>query len=166
MTRAPRIVVRHHEVRRAMQPTPDALSGQSCDPTSASNRLTPYQVGRMARRQAPTGLGVGLLGPPVLGIARYRPNLDLAGAIVFPGLTLPDLAAHLRGVHDPGTHHWPHDARLLRALVAPGEEDVGPALERYARLPGYDPSPAGIDRATRSTGRCCSCCSRSGPPSR
>ncbi|MEV5767458.1 hypothetical protein AB0L34_23235 [Micromonospora sp. NPDC052213] len=72
-------------------------------------------------------------------------NLDLAGAIVFPGLTLPDLAAHLGGVDDPDIHRWPHDARLLRALVAPGDEDVGPALERYARLPGYAPSPAGID---------------------
>jgi hypothetical protein len=73
-------------------------------------------------------------------------NLDLAGAVVFPGLTLPDLASHLRGVDDPGTHSWPHDARLLRALVAPGEDDIGPALKRYARMAGYDPAPAGIDR--------------------
>jgi hypothetical protein len=73
-------------------------------------------------------------------------NLDLPGALVFTGLALPDLAAHLRGVDDPGADRWPHDARLLRALVAPGEEEVGPALQRYARLPGYDPSPAGIDR--------------------
>jgi hypothetical protein len=62
-------------------------------------------------------------------------------------LALPDLAARLRGVDGPGAHRWPYDARLLRALVAPGENDVGPALERYARLPGYDPSPAGIDRS-------------------
>lgn len=73
-------------------------------------------------------------------------NLDLAGAVVFPGLTLPDLAAHLQGVGDPEAHDWPHDARLLRALVAPGEDRIGPALERYARLDGYDPSPAGTDR--------------------
>lgn len=81
----------------------------------------------------------------------YR-NLDLAGAVVFPGLTLPDLAAHLRAVDDPGAHGWPHDARLLRALVAAGEEalvaageeDAGAALERYARLPGYDPAPTGV----------------------
>lgn len=71
-------------------------------------------------------------------------NLDLAGAVAFPGLTLPELAAHLRGVDDPGAHHWPYDARLLRALVAPGEQHAGPALERYARLPGYDPSPPAI----------------------
>lgn len=73
-------------------------------------------------------------------------NLDLAGALVFPGSALPELAAYLRGVEDPGAHGWPHDARLLRALVAPGDQEIGPALERYARLPGYDPSPAGTDR--------------------
>jgi hypothetical protein len=69
-------------------------------------------------------------------------NLDLPGAIAFPGLTLPELAAHLRAADDPGADRWPHDARLLRALVAPGEH----MLERYARLPGYDPSPADLDR--------------------
>ncbi|WP_344140852.1 hypothetical protein [Polymorphospora rubra] len=72
-------------------------------------------------------------------------NLDLAGAIAFPGLALPDLAASLRAVDDPGACRWPHDARLLRALVAPAEDDAGVALERYVRLPGYDPSPASID---------------------
>jgi hypothetical protein len=77
----------------------------------------------------------------------YR-NLDLAGAIAFPGLTLPDLAAGLRNVNDPTAHHWPHDARLLRALVGPGETEAGPALTRYAQLPGYNPSPAGLDRVT------------------
>lgn len=73
-------------------------------------------------------------------------NLDLACALVFPGLTLPDLAAHLGGVDDSVARSWPHDARLLRAMVAPGEEDTGAALERYARLPGYEPSPVGIGR--------------------
>lgn len=73
-------------------------------------------------------------------------NLDLPGAVVFPGVTLQDLAAHLRDVDDPDTHGWPHDARLLRALVAPEDGDAGAALERYARLPGYDPSPAGTDQ--------------------
>jgi hypothetical protein len=73
-------------------------------------------------------------------------NLDLPGALAFPGLTLPDLAAQLRDVDDPGVDRWPHDARLLRALVGPGEQDIGPALGRYAGLPGYDPSPAGTDR--------------------
>jgi hypothetical protein len=74
-------------------------------------------------------------------------NLDLAGALVFPGLTLPDLAVRLQGADGPGVQRWPHDARLLRTLVAPGEKGIGPAMERYARLRGHDPSPAGIDRA-------------------
>lgn len=73
-------------------------------------------------------------------------NLDLAGALAFPGLRLPDLAARLRNADGPGAHRWPHDARLLRALVAPEEDDIGPAMERYARLGGYAPAPAGIDR--------------------
>lgn len=62
-------------------------------------------------------------------------------------MTLPDLAAHLRGVDDPGSHRWPYEARLLRALVAPEERDISLAMERYVRLGGYNPSPAGIDRA-------------------
>ncbi len=74
-------------------------------------------------------------------------NLNLAGATVFPGVTLPDLATQLRGTEDPDTHYWPHDARLLRALIAPGEDDIGPALQRYARLPGYALTPARFDRA-------------------
>ncbi|MEU8118719.1 hypothetical protein AB0C21_08410 [Spirillospora sp. NPDC049024] len=68
-------------------------------------------------------------------------------ALVFPGLTLPDLAARLRGADGADAVGWSYDARLLRALVAPGEEGIGPAMERYARLGGYAPSPAGIDRA-------------------
>nr|BFE61511.1 hypothetical protein GCM10020063_060370 [Dactylosporangium thailandense] len=75
----------------------------------------------------------------------YR-NLHLTGAVVVPGLTVPDLAGYLRRVEDPGAHRWPHDLRLLRALLGPQEDDVGPALERYLRLPGYNPSPSGIDR--------------------
>ncbi|MEU8211518.1 hypothetical protein AB0B85_20255 [Micromonospora sp. NPDC049044] len=74
-------------------------------------------------------------------------NLDLAGALVFPGHTLPDFAAHLRTVDATDISRWPHDAQLLWAMVAPDEEDVGAALERYARLPGYDPSPASLATA-------------------
>ncbi|MEU0557613.1 hypothetical protein [Dactylosporangium sp. NPDC006015] len=72
-------------------------------------------------------------------------NLDLAGAVAFPGLTLPELAGHLRDAADPEALGWPHDARLLRALVGPQDGDIGPAMERFARLGGYDPEPAGID---------------------
>lgn len=73
-------------------------------------------------------------------------NLDLVGGIIFPGLALPDLAHHLVGADDANADEWPHDVRLLRALVAAGDADVGPALERYASLPGYNPSPARIGR--------------------
>ncbi len=52
----------------------------------------------------------------------------------------------MQGTDGPGAHRWPHDARLLRALVTPEEDDIGPAMERYARLGGYAPAPAGIDR--------------------
>jgi hypothetical protein len=67
-------------------------------------------------------------------------NLDLAGAIEFVGLTLPGLAARLRAVDVTQVEDLPHDARLLRALIAPGEDDLGPALQRYIRLAGYSPS--------------------------
>lgn len=73
-------------------------------------------------------------------------NFDLSGAVVFPGLTLPDLAAHLRGADETAAQHWPHDVRLLRALTGPEEDAPGSALARYARLPGYEPSFDDIDR--------------------
>jgi hypothetical protein len=65
-------------------------------------------------------------------------NLDLAGAVTFPGLTLPDLVAKLRGTTGTESDRWPHDVRLLRELTAPEDDDPGPALRRYARLAGYD----------------------------
>ena len=87
---------------------------------------------------------VGPAGPGTEGVFSVRicwngigngTNLDLHGALAFPGRTLPELAACLRDVDDPG---WPRDARLLRALIAPDDQDAGPALERYACLPGYN----------------------------
>jgi hypothetical protein len=72
-------------------------------------------------------------------------NLDLAGAIEFAGLSLPGLAAALHGVSDPEADDLPYDAQLLRALVAPGEGTPGPALQRYARLPGYSPSLSDLE---------------------
>jgi hypothetical protein len=35
---------------------------------------------------------------------------------------------------------------LVDDHVAAGDDDIGPALERYARLPGYDPAPADLDQ--------------------
>ncbi|WP_432968408.1 hypothetical protein [Dactylosporangium sp. CA-233914] len=72
-------------------------------------------------------------------------NLDLEGALAFPGLTLPELAPHLRGVDPAVARWWPADVRMLRALIAPGEDDIGPAMHRYARCDGYDPAPDGLD---------------------
>ncbi|GIJ55504.1 hypothetical protein [Virgisporangium aurantiacum] len=89
----------------------------------------------------------------------YR-NLDLAGAVALPGLTLPDLAAHLGGVDTSDVDGWPHELRLLRDLITPGDDDLTPALHRYARLPGYHPSPAGISNTPEHDG------SRPHPPTR
>ena len=113
----------------------------------------PARSSSMACRSVPSGIAPS--GPEAVFSVRLcwdppgiETNLDLAGALVFPGLTLPGFAARLRAVDAPGTRLWPHDARLLRALIAPNEEDAGVALARYARLPGYDPSPAGLDRVS------------------
>ncbi|GAA4606936.1 hypothetical protein BJY16_006076 [Actinoplanes octamycinicus] len=71
-------------------------------------------------------------------------SLDLAGAVAFPGLTLPELAAHLDGAADADAGAWPHDARMLRALLGTGERDIAAALRRFARLYGYDPTPGDL----------------------
>ncbi|BCJ48059.1 hypothetical protein GCM10010168_24190 [Actinoplanes ianthinogenes] len=68
-------------------------------------------------------------------------NLDLDGAVMFPGVTLPGLAAHLQGITDAEAGGWPHDAQMLRALAGPGDREIGAALERFARLGGYEPAP-------------------------
>lgn len=73
-------------------------------------------------------------------------NLELAGAVAFPGVTLPEFAGHLGRADVGDADHWPHQARFLRELVKLEENDLGPALHRYARLPGYEPSSAGKDR--------------------
>ncbi|GIJ72249.1 hypothetical protein [Virgisporangium ochraceum] len=65
-------------------------------------------------------------------------TLDLAGAVSFPGVALPDLAGHLRTAP---VARWPHEVRLLRDLVAPHDGDLEPAMRRYASLSGYAPEP-------------------------
>ncbi|MER7500550.1 hypothetical protein AB0L05_12255 [Nonomuraea pusilla] len=64
---------------------------------------------------------------------------------VLPGVRLPRLGAALReiGAQD---EQWPLELRVLRALVGPDEDGIGPALERCNHWPGYsqveeDPSP-------------------------
>ncbi|GAA2480948.1 hypothetical protein [Winogradskya humida] len=64
-------------------------------------------------------------------------NLDLTGALMFPGVSLPELVGHLRDADDLKAD----DARLLRELIAPGDDDIGLAMRRYAQLDGYDPAP-------------------------
>ncbi len=70
---------------------------------------------------------------------------------VVPGVRLPGLADWLRTlvpqvsevnqpdqILDPHRFEgWPEALLLLRALVAPGEERLGPALERCNRWPDY-----------------------------
>ncbi|GIE78521.1 hypothetical protein Aph02nite_44710 [Actinoplanes philippinensis] len=71
-------------------------------------------------------------------------NLDLVGAVEFVGLGLPQLSAHLQSVEASRVDDVPYDVRLLRALIVSGEHDIGPALQRYARLPGYSPALADL----------------------
>jgi hypothetical protein len=87
---------------------------------------------------------------PLWWWARARPWM-------VAGVRLPQLAAWLRAVipvtteirdepYDPRTQTghldphrfqgWPYPLLVLRALVAPGEERLAPALERCARWPG------------------------------
>jgi hypothetical protein len=54
----------------------------------------------------------------------------------FVGIRLPELAHHLRSVRPDRDPAWPHDLLALRALVAPGEWRIGPALRRHARSVG------------------------------
>ncbi|MEU4620409.1 hypothetical protein AB0G04_10595 [Actinoplanes sp. NPDC023801] len=61
-------------------------------------------------------------------------NLDLEGAIVFPGVLLPELPGHLLAAGDGVARTWPADAQLLRSLVVPGDADPGAALRRYISL--------------------------------
>jgi hypothetical protein len=103
-------------------------------------------------------LRLGATGPDCVFLARLgwdapdtHRNLDLTGAVALPGLTLPDLAAHLSSVDTSDVDGWPHEVRLLRNLITPGD-DLTSALQRYARLPGYDPSPADVSRPPEPDG--------------
>ena len=57
--------------------------------------------------------------------------------VSFPGVGLPELAAHLRDAEPGGDEEWPPELLVLRALVAPGESGLRPALERCNRWPGF-----------------------------
>jgi hypothetical protein len=59
----------------------------------------------------------------------------------FPGVRLPGLAAHLRATTDD-LKRWPVELLELRALVAPEDDDLGPALERRNVWPSFEDRPA------------------------
>lgn len=58
--------------------------------------------------------------------------------LAFPGVDLPALARHLRTVDAPRGDDWPPELLVLRALIAPGEDAIRPALERCNRWPGFN----------------------------
>ncbi|WP_033338846.1 hypothetical protein [Catenuloplanes japonicus] len=93
-----------------------------------------FTPGLHVRRLGPAGPG-----PETTYSVRLSPHehhgtgtsLDLPGPLAFPGVALPDLAAHLRTAG--GTGAWPLEARVLRALVAPDDPDMAAAAARWAR---------------------------------
>jgi hypothetical protein len=64
-------------------------------------------------------------------LARSRP-------IAFPGVSLPGLAGNLRDANPSGVDGWPDELLVLRALVGPDDDRLGPALERCNRWPGFN----------------------------
>ncbi|ALG12661.1 hypothetical protein [Kibdelosporangium phytohabitans] len=54
----------------------------------------------------------------------------------FPGVSLGNLAAHLRAT-EPNAN-WDPELLVLRELVEPGDDTIGPALERCNRWPGFN----------------------------
>ncbi|WP_433223860.1 hypothetical protein ACQP00_14990 [Dactylosporangium sp. CS-047395] len=64
-------------------------------------------------------------------------SLEATPPFVFPGVSLPELPAHLRAA-EPDSDVWPPELMVLQALTAPGDETVRPALERCNRWPGFN----------------------------
>ncbi|WP_326823161.1 hypothetical protein [Streptosporangium sp. NBC_01756] len=64
----------------------------------------------------------------------------------FPGVRLPELAGHLRALQ-PCAGGWPGELLALRALTAPAEDTIGPALSRCNRWPETEPAPMGDHRS-------------------
>jgi hypothetical protein len=64
-------------------------------------------------------------------LARLQP-------LAFPGVSLPALARHLRTADTPRSDDWPPELLVLRALIAPGEDAIRPALDRCNRWPGFN----------------------------
>ena len=126
---------------------------------SAPDRLAYLMLGDW---RLPAAIGPGrshFRAPfPVRTLARSRPGTDTTWLVVldtnveefgdtppvaFAGVRLPDLPELLRAVvpahseprrrsHDPWSS-WPWEPLALRALLAPGDRSMGPALRRYNR---------------------------------
>ncbi|MET7424998.1 hypothetical protein [Dactylosporangium sp. NPDC005555] len=68
----------------------------------------------------------------------------------FPGIDLPALPGHLRAA-PPDDAVWPPELLVLRALVAPGDYTIEPALRRCNLWPGFNlndtPWPRGMPEA-------------------
>ncbi|MDI1464691.1 hypothetical protein QEZ54_27340 [Catellatospora sp. KI3] len=64
-------------------------------------------------------------------------SFDCHPPLAFPGVRLPGFAAHLRELTPPLTG-WPPELLVLRALSAPGEDGLEPALRRCDEWPGFD----------------------------
>jgi hypothetical protein len=67
--------------------------------------------------------------------------------LAFPGVDLPRLPGHLRAA-TPDEDVWPPELLVLRALVAPHDTGVEPALQRCNLWPGFNlndnPWPPGL----------------------
>ncbi|GAA4228912.1 hypothetical protein FHR32_007889 [Streptosporangium album] len=57
----------------------------------------------------------------------------------FPGVRLPELAAHLRAL-EPRVGGWPRELLVLRALTAPADDEIGQALNRCNGWPDTEQS--------------------------
>lgn len=73
-------------------------------------------------------------------------SLNLDGAMMFSGVSLPGLATHIRSVSTSVIEGWPTDAQLLRELLGSGEGDIAAALERYVQ---QEPHPASLIESDR-----------------
>ncbi|MET8083300.1 hypothetical protein [Micromonospora sp. NPDC005237] len=65
-------------------------------------------------------------------------SLACSQPLVFPGVGLRELAGHLRTADPDSGAEWPPELLVLRALVAPEEDAIRPALERCNRWPGFN----------------------------
>lgn len=112
-------------------------------PTDASNASFEPEI--RTAPMLPAGAGEGATYVCLLTNYHNGSLRDLR-VRVFPGVRLPGLAAHLRGVTPVATERrgqgnfawfdtWPMELRLLRAMVESGDTTIEPALQRCNRYP-------------------------------